>query len=325
MGSSSLIPPPPSVVVPGNHDGVHRGHQALLSHARRLADRLGGARVLALTFDPHPLALLAPERVPEPLTTIERRVTLLERAGADEVVVARFDAPFAQLSAEDFVAQELVGRLGARAVVVGADYRFGHGRTGDVAFLRAAGARQGFELDVIDTVAVDERDRVSSTLVREALRRGDVGAAAGLLARPHELEGVVVEGHRRGRTLGFPTANLDGSRTMLPRDGVYAVLARVIEPAGQGEKGALCLGGMLNVGSRPTFGAGRSVEVHLFDVSRDLYGATLRLGLVSRLRDEQRFSGLDALVSQLGRDALDARAALAALPRALLTSDTLLA
>ena len=296
-----------SVVVPGNHDGVHLGHVALLSRARALAARHGGARVVALTFDPHPLALLAPERAPEALTTIDRRIELLRAAGADDVAVARFDARYAQLEPEAFVEEELVARLGARAVMIGPDYRFGRGRAGDAALLRAAGVRHGFEVEVLDAVGSRDVARVSSTTVREALRRGDVARTTELLGRPHELEGRVVAGHRRGRTIGFPTANLDGVRVMLPPDGVYAVVARVLEDAAA----APCLGGMMNVGTRPTFAAGRSIEVHLFDVAADLYDETLRVGLVSRLRDERRFEGVEALVAQLAKDASAARAALA--------------
>lgn len=306
MGSS----PPTSgasVVVPGNHDGVHLGHVALIARARALAARRPGARVVALTFDPHPLALLAPERAPEPLTTIARRIELLRAAGADDVAVARFDAPYALLEPEAFVERELVQRLGARAVMIGPDYRFGRARAGDAALLRALGARHGFEVEVLDAVGSREIARVSSTTVREALRAGEIARTTELLGRPHELEGVVVKGHQRGRTIGFPTANLEGVRVMLPPDGVYAVVARVIEDEGPGA----CVGAMMNVGTRPTFSAGRSIEVHLFDVAADLYGKTLRVGLVSRLRDEQRFAGVEALVAQLERDAIAAREATA--------------
>ena len=312
MGLSSH-PAPRSVVVPGNHDGVHLGHVALLARARALAASHGRARVVALTFDPHPLAFLAPERAPEPLTTIARRTELLRAAGADEVVVARFDARYASLDPVSFVEEELVERLRACVVIVGADYRFGHARAGDPPLLAELGARHGFDVDVIDAIGAGEIPRISSTTVRDALRRGDVARTAALLGRLHELEGVVVQGHQRGRTIGFPTANLEGVRVMLPPDGVYAVLARVIDE-GRASDGP-CLGGMLNVGTRPTFAAGRSIEVHLFDLDEDLYGKTLRLGLVARLRDEQRFSGVDPLVAQLRVDETNARDALSHVSR----------
>jgi riboflavin kinase/FMN adenylyltransferase len=162
-------------------------------------------------------------------------------------------------------------------------------------------------VEVLDAVGSRDIARVSSTTVREALRAGDVARTSELLGRPHELEGLVVKGHQRGRTIGFPTANLDGVRVMLPPDGVYAVVARVMEKGGPGP----CVGGMMNVGTRPTFAAGRSIEVHLFDVAADLYDQTLRVGLVARLRDEQRFAGVEALVAQLEKDAIAARRAIA--------------
>jgi riboflavin kinase/FMN adenylyltransferase len=296
-----------AVVVPGNHDGVHLGHVALVARAREVAAR-HQARVVALTFDPHPMVLLAPTRAPESLTTIERRVELLGRAGADEVVVARFDDRFARLGPAAFVKQELVDRLGACAVVIGGDFRFGQGRAGDVAMLHDLGNRFGFDVEVVDPVAGAWVERVSSTAIRDALKAGAVDEAARLLGRLHELDGRVVEGHRRGRTLGFPTANLGDVRVLHPRDGVYAVVARVLRE-GRAHDDEPPMLGMLNVGTRPTFEAGRSVEVHLLDVARDLYGQTLRLGLVARLRDERRFDGLDALVAQLREDAVCARAA----------------
>jgi riboflavin kinase/FMN adenylyltransferase len=310
MGSSPPTPRARAVVVPGNHDGVHLGHVALLARARAVAARHAGARVVALSFDPHPLALLAPERAPEPLTTIARRIELLCAAGADDVAVARFDARYAQLEPEAFVEEELVRRLGACAVMVGPDYRFGRGRAGDTALLRALGAVHGFGVEVLDVVGSREIARVSSTTVREALRAGDVPRASDLLGRPHELEGIVVKGHQRGRTIGFPTANLEGVCVMLPPDGVYAVAARVLEDGAVAESSA-CVGGMMNVGTRPTFAAGRSIEVHLFDVAADLYGKTVRVGLLARLRDEQRFAGVEALVAQLEKDRTAARAAIA--------------
>jgi len=296
-----------SIVVPGNHDGVHVGHVALLARARALAEQHGGARVVALTFDPHPLALLAPERAPDALTTIARRTELLLRAGADEVAVARFDERYAKLGPDAFVERELVERLSACAVIVGADFRFGQGRSGDPSYLRECGARLGFEVAVIDAIASGSVTRVSSSAIRDALRAGDVESAARMLGRPHELEGVVVTGHQRGRTIGFPTANLEGIGVLLPADGVYAIAARVVTD-GRATAEELPMAGMMNLGTRPTLAAGRSIEAHLFDVDRDLYGKTLRVGLLARLRDEQRFDGLPSLVAQLHRDAEQARA-----------------
>lgn len=291
-----------AAVVPGNHDGVHVGHRALLDEARRRADAAGLA-VVPLTFDPHPLTVLAPERAPVPLTTIARRVELLREAGADEVAVARFDAAYAARSADAFVDAVLVGELRAGAVIVGPDFRFGAGRTGTIERLRELGAVRGFTVHEVGPVELPGLGRVSSTRIREALRAGALEDATRMLGRIHEVEGVVVEGDKRGRTIGFPTANLDCDPILVPADGVYAVVARVLAPS----RGAQRILGVANLGTRPTFAAGRSVEVHLFDFTGDLYGARLRVGFVARLRAEQKFDGIDALRAQIAKDARAAR------------------
>jgi riboflavin kinase/FMN adenylyltransferase len=292
-----------TAVVPGNHDGVHVGHRALIAEARRRADR-ASLEVVALTFDPHPLAVLSPERAPVPLTTIERRTELLRAAGVDEVVVARFDEAYASQPAEAFARQVLAGDLSAKFVVVGPDFRFGAQRSGTLARLRELGTEHGFEVADVPPVELPGIGRVSSTSVREALRQGDVERAAAMLARVHEVEGTVVQGDRRGRTIGFPTANLDADPILMPADGVYAVLARAVP-------GGPLLRGVANLGTRPTFAAGRSVEVHLFDFDRDVYGTRLRVGFVARLRGEEKFGGVDALRAQITKDAATARERLA--------------
>ncbi len=294
--------PARSVVVPGNHDGVHLGHQALLAHARdaAVAERL---TVVALTFDPHPLRELAPERAPMPLTTIARRAELLRAAGADHVEIARFDAAYAAQTAEEWVDARLVAELGARALIVGPDFRFGRDRGGDLARLEELGRARGFVVDVASEVRLPGTgERVSSTAVRSSLMRGDVKHAAALLGRAHQVDGVVVEGHRRGRTIGFPTANLAPDPILLPFDGVYAV--RMQLPGGAWSDG------VANLGTRPTFAAGRSLEAHLFDFEGDLYGARVSLAFVERIRDERKFDGPEALVAQIRRDAEAARALL---------------
>jgi len=291
----------PPCVVPGNHDGVHRGHRALLDAARAFAQPRG-LRVVALTFDPHPLRLLAPERAPASLTSMTRRVKLLREAGCDDVHVARFDAAFAAQSPERFVDDVLVRDLAARGVVLGPDFRFGAKRAGDRALLEELGRAR--DLTVVPVAPLcDEGGAISSSRIRALLREGDVTQAAALLGRVHDVEGVVVRGDQRGRTLGFPTANMRPEDVLLPADGVYAVVARRLDVPD-----APCLGGVANLGVRPTVGAGRSVEVHLFDWHGDLYDAPLRVGFVARLREERRFAGLDALVAQIRHDADDARA-----------------
>ncbi|UJR84295.1 bifunctional riboflavin kinase/FAD synthetase [Sandaracinus amylolyticus] len=291
-----------TAVIPGNHDGVHAGHRALIDEARRRADA-AGLDVVPLTFDPHPLAVLAPERAPVPITTIARRIELLRAAGADDVAVARFDAAYAARTAEDFVDDVLVRELSAREVIVGPDFRFGAGRTGTIERLRELGASRGFGVTEVAPVELPDVGRVSSTRVREALREGAIDRATRMLGRVHDVDGTIVEGFRRGRTIGFPTANLDCDPILMPADGVYAVIARVIAP----QRDPQLLRGVANLGTRPTFAAGRSVEVHLFDFTGDLYGARLRVGFVARLRAEQKFDGIDALRAQIAKDAQAAR------------------
>lgn len=287
----------------GNHDGVHLGHRALLTAARERAGR-EGLTVTAVTFDPHPSVVLAPDRAPPLLTTIARRRELLLALGADEVTVLRFDRELASTSPEGFAEDVLARRLDARSVVVGPDFRFGRGRAGDVTALRALGEAHGFDVISVPPVTL-EGEAVSSTRVRAALARGEVAEAARLLGRAHDVDGTVVRGDGRGRSIGVPTANLDCDPVLLPADGVYAVVLRV-----HGERELLR--GVANLGVRPTFAAGRSVEVHLFDVDRDLYDARVRVGFVERLRAEQRFDGIEALKAQIARDAERARASLAA-------------
>lgn len=299
----------PWVITPGNHDGVHLGHRALLRTARRLADeRSYGTR--ALTFEPHPAALIDPARAPEKLTLQPRRAELLRGAGADSVVVLPFTTEFAAQSPEAFVESLLA--QGARAIVVGPDFRFGRQRQGDVALLRELGAKQGFEVLIEEPVLLDH-ERVSSSAIRTALRAGEIANANRMLGRCHEVQGAVVKGDQRGRTIGFPTANLRAEPVLPPSDGVYAVVARQLDAEGDGEN----LLGVANLGTRPTFEAGRSVEVHLFDFDRDIYGASLRVGFIDRVRGEQRFSGIDELRAQIQRDCDRAREMLLARDREL--------
>lgn len=283
----------PSVIAPGNHDGVHLGHQALLRSARAYASR-HGLSTRALTFDPHPAALLEPARAPTVLTLQPRRAELLRGVGADSVIVQRFTHDFAALSPEAFILSLLA--QGARALVVGPDFRFGCKRTGDVSLLQSLGHKHGFAT-LIEAPVLLQGERVSSSAIRKALGDGDVAQAARMLGRLHEITGLVVRGDQRGRTLGFPTANLDPEPVLRPCDGVYAVVARVLGQA----RAPLALG-VANLGTRPTVGAGRSLEVHLFDFDADLYGKTLRVGFVQRVRDEARFSGLPELRAQIERD-----------------------
>lgn len=292
----------PSIIVPGNLDGVHRGHRALIAAARQRAmgDEL---RVTAMFFEPHPLEVLLPERAPVRLTMPDRRRAILRGVGADTVVAQRFDRAFAQLAPEEFARRVLVEENGARGVVVGPDFHFGHRRAGDVSMLHELGGQLGFDVVIAEPVR-HGGSVVSSSRVRELLLEGNVQDAAELLLRVHEAEGLVVRGDERGRALGFPTANLECDPVLLPADGVYAVVARDLT-----ETGAPRLAGVANLGTRPTFDAGRAVEVHLFDFAGDLYGHRLRVGFVSRIRGERRFDGVEALRAQITRDAEAAREA----------------
>jgi len=298
------------VVTPGNHDGVHLGHRALVETARRVAARETPApRVVALTFDPHPTHFVAPDRAAPLLTTPERRAELLRGAGADEVVIRRFDADFSALSPEAFVEEILVGELGACAVVVGTDFRFGALRAGDVELLETLGAPLGIRVVTVSPVTLDG-ELVSSSQIRAALTRGDVALAARMLTRVHDVERRVVQGDQRGRTLGFPTANLELTGLMPPADGVYAVALRILDA--DDALTAKRWFGVANLGVRPTLNAGRSMEVHVLDFEGDLYGRRLRVGFVERLRGEQKFPSLDALKAQIARDVDHARHALEA-------------
>jgi riboflavin kinase/FMN adenylyltransferase len=294
------LSPFPAVAV-GNFDGVHRGHQALVAAAHARARATTGACV-ALTFDPHPAQILQPDRPLRRLMSEEQRAECLAALGVDVLAVLPFTRELAALSPEDFAEKVLAGRLGAKAVVVGEDFRFGRARAGDVAVLHDLGRRLGFEVVPVPAVLHGGLP-VSSTRIREALLAGDVGAAASLLGRPYFVEGTVVRGEGRGRTLGIPTANLAVLNEILPKGGVYA--ARV-GPPGQALRPAV-----VNLGRRPTFGGGDpTVEAHLLDFEADLYGQRLRVAFERRLRDERAFPGKEALVAQIHEDLAAARAAL---------------
>ncbi len=294
----------PSVVTPGNHDGVHLGHRALIDAAKRTAEEHGW-RTLGMFFDPHPTAVLAPERAPVLITSIERRVQIMKGAGCDDVVVLPFDSEFARMSPDRFVQKVLLETCHAKGVVVGPDFHFGHKRSGNIDTLRVWGESEAFTVELVQPVMF-EQEAVSSTRIRRVLREeGDVGAAARMMTRLHEVSGEVVRGDQRGRELGFPTANLDVEPLQLPKDGVYAVVARVL-----GETGAPLLDGVANLGNRPTFAAGRSAEVHLFGFDGDLYGKRMRIGFGARIRGEAKFDGLGALREQIDRDCDEAKNAL---------------
>lgn len=281
----------------GNFDGVHRGHAALLAELRRQADDIHGSAV-ALTFDPHPFDLLRPGQSPPRLTAAEDRSRLLYELGADRVLVLRATLQLLALSAEEFFAEVIQKRLEARALVEGSNFGFGRGREGDVAMLSRLCAPAGIRLTVVPPVFLDSVE-VSSSRVRAALTTGNVREAAALLGRPYRLFGVVGSGQRRGQKLGFPTANLERIQTLVPGEGVYAV--RVVHE-GRVWPGAA------NIGPNPTFGEdARKIEIHLIGFQGDLYGQSLAVDFVERLRETRPFNSVAELIEQLRRDMEQAR------------------
>jgi riboflavin kinase/FMN adenylyltransferase len=298
--------PRSTIVVIGNFDGVHRGHQAVLACCLAEASALSLSPV-ALTFDPHPSEVLGRGKLPV-LTGIDRKVELMGRACPGlTVVVEPFTRELAALEAPVFAERLLAGALGARLVLVGEDFRFGRGRSGDLEKLRQFGETLGFEARA-EVLRGDADGAFSSSRIRAALSAGKLAEVQEQLGRPHAISGLVVPGTGRGRTIGVKTANLSRVLEALPPYGVYACLVDRVTL-----DGARALGrAAVNIGERPTLASGFSIEAHLLDFDADLYGAELRLHFVARLRDEQRFSGIDELRAQIGRDLERAREALAA-------------
>jgi len=294
----------PAALTLGNFDGAHLGHQAIIRSAVTRA-RERGTQAVALTFEPHPVAVLAPGRAPPMLQTLHDRLASLRALGIDVTVLQRFTLAFAALEAEAFVRDFLLRHIELERIVVGYNVNFGRHRAGTADTLRALGPRLGFAVEVVGPVtAPGEAEHVSSTRLRELIGAGDMRGAARLLGRPWAVRGRVVLGDRRGRSLGFPTANLHVRAGLLvPPDGVYAV-AVTIEDRHHA--------GVLNIGMRPTFGGRRrTIEAHLIDFSGDLYGRWLVVGVIERLRGEAAFSGPDALRAAIAADVARARELLA--------------
>ena len=285
----------------GNFDGVHRGHVDVLSRAANEAQQAGLCPI-ALTFDPPPSAVLG-HNPPAILTPLARKIELIERTGM-KVVVKTFDRALAAASPREFAERVLLNELAVRRVVVGQDFRFGQGRAGDLDTLTALGRELGFTVRPAAVVG-DAEGPWSSTRARKAILRGDFVEVERVLGRPHAVTGLVISGDQRGRTLGFPTANLGDVRELLPPFGVYAVLVDRTDKGAQTKGEALR--GVANIGVRPTVGAGPAIEVHLFDVAEDLYGCELRAHLIAFVRGEQKFASLDALKAQIAADCQRAR------------------
>ncbi len=292
--------PPRTVVSVGNFDGVHLGHAAILTRLQEMAARLSAASV-AFTFDPHPATLVRPGNAPAPLTTAPRRAELLLHLGIDRVVVQPLVPALVQLSATAFFDQVLQQRLGAVGLVEGTDFRFGKGREGDVAALTSLCECHGLAFDVVQAVHAGD-GVVSSSRVRNLIATGDVAAAAAILTAPYRLTGQVVQGAQRGRTLGFPTANLANINTLLPAPGVYAAIA-TIPPNATAKPTTSRYPAAVHIGANVSFGeTAVSVEAHLMGYQGDLYHQPLHVDFLQRLRETLRFDSRHALVSQLKAD-----------------------
>ncbi len=286
------------VVTIGNFDGIHVGHQALLNKVKNKATALQ-VPSMVITFEPLPKEFFRPDNPVPRLTRWREKFTLFSQYGIDRVLVVHFNDKFAHVTAHDFVEKILHHGLGVKHVIIGDDFRFGYQREGSFSFLKATGQSCGFTVEDMPSVVVNN-ERVSSTLVRDALVRADHDLAAKLLGRPYTMQGRVVHGHKRGRTIGFPTANIYLHRAVTPVKGVYAVRMHGI--------GETALPGVANVGVRPTIGGTRSLlEVHLFDFNREIYGQHVQVEFCEKLRDEKRFDNLDLLKQQIWKDAEEAR------------------
>jgi riboflavin kinase / FMN adenylyltransferase len=286
------------VLALGNFDGMHRGHLKIIERVRRGAEERG-ATAVAMTFDPHPSKIVRPDKAPPLLMTNQQKLDALARAGMHGVAIIRFTAELAQWDPEMFVRTVLVEWLHVAEVWVGANFLFGHDRAGTFSMLRSLGARYGFRAEKIDPVRYKDFV-VSSTRIRRLVTEGRVDEAGALLGHHYAIDGTVVTGQKRGRGIGFPTANVCSENELLPPHGVYATTAILNSVAYQS---------ITNIGTRPTFESGNEsiVETHLLDFDQDLYGTRLRLGFVQRLRDEKKFDGVDPLKRQIEADRDHAR------------------
>ncbi|MEY4961035.1 MAG: hypothetical protein RL610_1214 [Pseudomonadota bacterium] len=293
----------PVALVIGNFDGVHLGHQAMLSRLKGASKRLNLASCV-MTFEPHPREFFAPDQAPTRLTSLREKLELLAEYGVDQVQICRFNYDFAKISAKEFVAHILQQGLAAQWVLVGDDFRFGARRAGDLAMLRSLSSSYGFEVAEMSAYSVDGL-RVSSTAVRKALSSDDLGLARRLLGRPYSISGKVVNGDKLGKRIGFPTANMQLRHNRPPLSGIFAVEVRgALDTSPQ-----QVIRGVASLGVRPTVHEdGKPVlEVHLFDFNQEIYGRHLRMDFLHKLRDEEKYSDLDALIRQIRLDVENAK------------------
>lgn len=302
-GLDDIQPLPNAVVTSGTFDGVHRGHQTILARLTEVAKASGGESVL-ITYWPHPRTVVSNDSQNlKLLTTLDEKIDLLDQAGVDHLVVIPFTRSFSQLTSEEYIRQILLDKIGTRKLVIGYDHRFGRDREGGFEYIRAHQRAYGFEVEEIPRQDV-EAVGVSSSKIRAALNEGHVHTANLFLGRPYNLTGTIVKGRQLGRTIGFPTANMqvDDPAKLIPANGVYAVDV---------EYGGQTLGGMLNIGFRPTVaGTHQTIETYIFDFDKDIYGEHMTLRFRAFLRPEQKFDGLPALVAQLKNDEESARVVL---------------
>ncbi|QUT07093.1 bifunctional riboflavin kinase/FAD synthetase [Sphingobium phenoxybenzoativorans] len=295
-----------AIVALGNFDGFHLGHQAVVARAVERA-RAEGRPVIVATFDPHPVRLFRPDTPPFRLTSLDQRERLFAAAGADAMLVFHFDHALATKTADDFAAM-LVDEIGAAAVVTGEDFTFGRNKSGNVSRLAQLGRALGITNEAVTAVVDAEGNVVSSSRIRDVLKAGDCATATALMTRPFAIQGIVQHGDKLGRTIGYPTANVDMGKYLRPAYGIYAV--RAVLPDGR------VLDGAANLGIRPTFDPPKELlEPYFFDFSESLYGQCIEVQLIEYLRPEAKFDGLDALVAQMDADCDRARQILAATPR----------
>ncbi len=281
-----------TVVTIGNFDGVHLGHQELLKRVIRRANEMNAVSVV-ITFEPHPAKLLRPDKAPRQLISLQEKIELFQSYGISVVICIEFTPEFAGKSPDEFAEELLCNKIGARVIIVGANYKFGKGQSGDISYLRQKGRTLGFEVEVVDPVEIGGT-RVSSSRIREHLAKGEVDTVAGLLGRYYSIDGLVMPGHHRGIVLGYPTANIYTVDEAIPKNGIYAV--RVL-------RGHVVLEGACYIGNQPTFAVERiGIEVYLFDFNEQLYHEHLTVQFVEMIRDEKRFDNKEELIRQIKED-----------------------
>lgn len=286
-----------TVVTIGNFDGVHRGHQELIKRVIKRAAEMNAASVV-VTFEPHPAKVLRPDKAPRQLISLQEKIELFQSYGINVVICIEFTPEFAAKSPDEFAEEVLCRKIGARVIIVGANYKFGKGQSGDISYLRQKGRMLGFEVEVVDPVEIGGA-RVSSSRIREHLAKGDVETVSGLLGRYYSIDGVVTPGHHRGMVLGYPTANIYTVDEAIPKNGIYAV--RVLF-------GPMILDGACYIGNQPTFAGEKiGIEVYLFDFSGELYHEHLTVQFVKMIREEKRFDNKEELIQQIKDDVAKAQ------------------